>query len=112
MIRERKLRNLAYSKKTDYNRIKVHNRTNITIPTDVLEILELGKNRGVGSDTDMSPSVFAELDKLFIKFEKEARQNGVKEVDIAGIKANSILNGINITNSKTYDPRVKSLRTF
>ena len=36
----------------------------------------------------------------------------MKEVDIAGIKANSILNGINITNSKTYDPRVKSLRTF
>ena len=42
MIRDRKLRNLAYSKKTDYNRIKVHNRTNITIPTDVLEILKLG----------------------------------------------------------------------
>ena len=71
MIRDRKLRNLAYSKKTDYNRIKVHNRTNITIPTDVLEISEFGKNRGVGSETDLSSSVIAELEKLLIKFEKK-----------------------------------------
>ena len=59
MITDRKLRNLAYDKKTDYNRIKVHNRTNLTIPPDVFEILELGKNRGVGGDIDLSPSVFS-----------------------------------------------------
>ena len=59
MIRDRKLRHLAYDRKTDYNRIKVHNRTNLTIPPDVFEILELGKNRGVGGDIDLSPSVFS-----------------------------------------------------
>jgi hypothetical protein len=59
MIRDQKLRGLSYDKKNDYNRIQVHNRTNVEIPREVLEILELGKNRGVGSDTDLSPSVFA-----------------------------------------------------
>ena len=75
MIRDQKLRRLSYDKKTDYNRIQVHNRTNVTIPREVIEILELGKNKGVGSDTDLSPSVFTELDKLFEVFEKEARKN-------------------------------------
>ena len=112
MIRDQKLRRLSYDKKTDYNRIQVHNRTNVTIPREIIEILELGKNRGVGSDTDLSPSVFTELDKLFEVFEKEARKNEIKEIDIAGIKANSILNGINIANSKTYDPRIKTLKFF
>ena len=108
MIRDRKLRNLTYDKKTDYNRIKVHNRTNLIIPREIIEILEVGKNRGVGSDTDLSPSVFCEIDKLFSKFESEARKNGIKEVDIAGIKANSVLNGIN-TNSTQMQPNHAAL---
>ena len=54
MIRDRKLRYLSYTKKTNYNRITVHNRTTLTITSDVLEILELGKNRGVVSDIPLS----------------------------------------------------------
>ena len=74
MIRDQQLRGLSYDKKTDYNRIQVHIRTNVTIPREVLEILELGKNWGVGSDTYLSPSVFAELDKLFSVFERSPKK--------------------------------------
>ena len=53
ITRNKKLQKLSIDKKLDYNKIEVHNRTNLKIPDDVIDILSLGKNRGIGSDTDL-----------------------------------------------------------
>ena len=96
---------MSNDKKFDYNKIQVHNRTLLEIPSDVIDILSLGKKRGIGSDTDLSPKVFSELKKLFESFQKQARINNIPETVTAGIKAYTILNGNNINNSEISDPR-------
>ena len=104
-----KLRDL---KKADYNRIKVHNRTNYDIPPEVIDLLSLGKNRGIGSFNDLSSQNFTEMDKLFSVFQREAQKNGINEIDIAGIKSHTVLAGISISNAKTFDPRTKIPKKF
>ena len=49
---------------------------------------------------------------LFSVFQKEAQKSGINEIDIAGIKSNSVLAGISISNAKTFDPRTKILKKF
>ena len=111
-FRSIKLENLRREKKSDYNRIKVHNRTNYEIPPEVIDLLSISKNRGVGSFNDISCQNFTEMDKLFSVFQKEAQKSGINEIDIAGIKSNTVLAGISISNAKTFDPRTKILKKF
>jgi hypothetical protein len=104
-----KLRDL---KKADNNRIKVHNRKNYEIPPEVIDLLSLGKNRGIGSFNDLRSKNFTEMDKLFSVFQRKAPKNGINEIDIAGIKSHSVLAGISISNAKTFDPRTNFLKKF
>ena len=57
-----KLQKLRDAKKSDYNRITVHNKTSYEIPSEVIELLSLRKNRGVGSFNDLSCENFFQMD--------------------------------------------------
>ena len=109
-IRNFELQKLRDAKKSDYNRITVHNRTSYEIPSEVIDLLSLGKNRGVGSFNDLSCENFIQMDKLFSAFQKQAQNNDISEVDIAGIKSHRTLAGISMSNAKTLDPRTKILK--
>ena len=52
------------------------------------------------------------MDKLFSAFQKQAQNNDISEVDIAGIKSHTTLAGISMSNAKTFDPRTKILKDF
>ena len=52
------------------------------------------------------------MDKLFSVFQREAQKNDINEVDIAVIKAQTILAGNSISNAKMFDPRIKILKKF
>ena len=60
----------------------------------------------------MSCENFIQTDKLFSAFRKQAQNNDISEVDIAGIKSHTTLAGISMSNAKTFDPRTKILKDF
>jgi hypothetical protein len=68
--------------RTFVDRIKIHNRTNYEIPLEVIDLLSLGKNRGIGSFTDESCQNYIEIDKLKSEFQKIARKNDISEIDM------------------------------
>ena len=100
------------SKKRHFNKITVHNKISFEIPESVLDLLSLGKNYSIGSDTDISEKIFTELDKCSSKFQSEARKEKISEIDIAGIKSNAVISGIKINQAKTHDPKVKDFKQF
>ena len=54
-------------KSSQFNKITVHNWTNVHIPEEVNDLLCLGKNLAVGSNTDNTTETFKQLDNLFLK---------------------------------------------
>ena len=47
--RNKKLKNLMAERNTIFNTVTVHNRTDTEIPQNILNLLSLDKNRGIGS---------------------------------------------------------------
>lgn len=50
--RRKKLEKLINTKKVNFNKILVHIRTEVEIPDEVIDLLSLGKNLGIGNYTD------------------------------------------------------------
>ena len=110
--RRKKLDTLKNEKHLNYNKITVHNWTDVVIPDDVKDLLSLGKNVGVGSNTDNTTETFKQFDDLFLKVQSEARKAGVPEITISGLKCHTVLTATKIAECKTLDKRVKVFKKF
>ena len=74
--RSKKLQNLVFELETDFNVVNIHNRTNITMPQNIIDVIRFGKNRGIGSPFKDHTNII-EIDKLVKSFEHNARKNNV-----------------------------------
>ena len=101
----------SYDFDIPFNTANVFNRTDTLIPEQVFELLQQGKNTGIGSPFSDSSNII-EVDKLFSRFENVARQNDISELLIARIKGHSNLSALDIQACKTNDPRVIELKRF
>ena len=110
--RSRKFDKLVETRDLNFNTANVHNRTDIEIPPKVLDLLQLGKNRGVGAPFRDDSTNILEIDKLFHTFENIARKNNISELLIAKIKGLSIMSGLDIQSCTTDDSRVTELKNF
>ena len=114
--KNRKLTRLKQSRTTSNftvsNTVQIHNYSSYEIPEDVLTLLQLGPNLGVGGSDLSGSKVFTEMDKMFYSFKLKARELGVSEESIAIINAHSTLVGHDLKMATTYDSRVQKLRKF
>ena len=104
--RSRKFDKLVETRDLNFNTANVHNRTDIEMLPKVLDLLQLGKNRGVGAPFRDDSTNILEIDKLFHTFENIARKNNISELLIAKIKGLSIMSGLDIQSCTTDDSRV------
>ena len=109
--RSKKFNKLVETRDAFYNTAIVYNRTDVEIPSQVLDLLKFGKNLGVGAPFSDSTNIL-EIDKLFNCFEYTARQNNISELLIGRIKSLSALTGLDIDSCKTDDSRVTALKNF
>ena len=66
---------LILEKCSNYTKSKILNLTNINIPEEVQELLELGPNHSIGGNVRHEGSdIYLGLDSLFNKFKSEARK--------------------------------------
>ena len=109
--RSQKLDRLILEKRLDFNRAQVHNFTQIPIPPEVQELLEMGKNFAVGGNARGSNNYVA-IQDIFIKFQDYCRSQAISETIIGNIKAHSILIAEDLEATSTYDHRVGQLLRF
>ena len=109
--RSNKLKNLIFDLETDYNTITIHNRTNVTIPPNIIKVLELGQNRGIGSPFK-DPTNILEIDKLVTTFQKEARKDNISELTLARMKAHAQLASLDVHDCTIFDQEIQDFRKF
>ena len=100
-----------FERETSYNTVTVHNRTNVEIPQNILNLLSLGKNRGIGSPFKDNNCIL-EVDRLFQSFQKVARQQNMSELTLARMKSHATLCGLDIYDCTTNNPDVLELKRF
>ena len=100
-----------FERETTYNTVTIHNRTNVDIPQNILNLLSLGKNRGIGFPFKDNNCIL-EVDKLFNCFQKVAREQNMSELTLARMKSHATLCGLDIYDCTTNDPDVLELKRF
>jgi hypothetical protein len=102
-------------RKTFYpaNKAKIINNTGVTIPPEVVSLLEFGNKFSVGGSTNVDSSeIYLELNKLWETFLPQGRKLGVSELDIQNIRAYIQLCGKDLTGCATRDSRISAFFEF
>ena len=107
--RSKKLKNLIFELETSFNTVNIHNRTNIVIPSNIIDIIKLGKNRGIGSPFK-DPANILEIDNLVLNFQNTARNENVSELTLARIKSHAAISGLDIHDCTTFNPKVQDFK--
>ena len=111
--RNLKLSKLITEKSLNYTKTKILNLTNIIIPNEIQELLELGPNHSIGGYVRHEGSeIFLGLDSLFNKFKSEARKNGINELTIEKVRCNIMLTGSKLSICNTKDTKIEKFLKF
>ena len=104
---------LILEKCSNYTKSKILNLTNINIPEEVQELLELGPNHSIGGYVRHEGSdIYLGLDSLFNKFKSEARKNGINELTIEKVRCNIMLTGSKLSTCNTKDAKIEKFLKF
>ena len=104
---------LISEKSPYYTKTKIINLTNIPVPREIEDLLELGPNNPIGGHVRHEGSeTFLGLDSLFNKLKSEARKNGINELSIESLRCNITLTGFQLSNCNTKDARIEKFLKF
>jgi hypothetical protein len=111
--RNKKLAQLISSNDPYYIKTKIINMTDVSLPTDVESLLELGPNNPIGGYVRHQGSeTYLGLDSLFKKVKYVARKNGINELNIESLRCKITLTGQELSFCNTKDARVEKFLKF
>ena len=113
-IRNSKLSKLIHEKSTfNYTKVKLINLTDIFIPLELQELLELGPTNSKGGYVQHEGSdIFFALNALHTKIKKDAREQNNDEFSIEDLRCSIMRTGRKLSFCNTQDTRVKKFLSF